>query len=127
MNDTSPGRIKMRFALVNGQRHEAQPNLVGKCQNCDRPMVAKCGEVRIWHWAHQGKRFCDPWWENKTEWHRKWQAEFPDAWQEIVHHDETGEKHIADLKTDRGWIIEFSNIRTSTPKSVDLAMRFIGK
>ena len=91
MNDTSPGQIKMRFALVNGQRHEAQPNLVGKCPICDRPTVARCGEVRIWHWAHQGiNGSCDPWWENKTEWHRKWQAEFPDAWQEIVHQVEQG-------------------------------------
>ena len=81
----------MRVALINGQRHEAQPNLVAKCPipTCDRPMVAKCGELRIWHWAHQGKRSCDPWWENKTEWHVKWQGEFPDAWQEIVHHAET--------------------------------------
>ena len=101
----------MRFALINGQRHEAQPNLVAKCPipTCDRPMVAKCGELRIWHWAHQGKRSCDPWWENKTEWHVKWQGEFPDAWQEIVHHAETGEKHIADVKTDRGWFIEFQH------------------
>jgi len=109
MNDTSPGRIKTRFALVNGQRREAQPSLSGKCQLCDRPMVAKCGEVRIWHWAHQGGCSCDRWWENKTEWHRKWQAEFPDAWQEIVRHAETGEKHIADVKTDRDWVIEFQH------------------
>ena len=109
MNDTSTGRIKTRFALVNGQRHEAQPKLVGKCLFCDRPMVAKCGEVRARHWAHQGKSTCDPWWENKTEWHRKWQAQFPDAWQEVVHHAETGEKHLADVKTDRGWIIEFQH------------------
>jgi competence protein CoiA len=43
----------MEFSLVNGQRHEAQPNLSGKCQVCDQPAVAKCGEVKIWHWAHK--------------------------------------------------------------------------
>ena len=67
----------MKFALVNGQRQEARPNLSGKCPNpnCDRPMVAKCGEVKIWHWAHQGSRPCgDPGWENETEWHLKWKG-----------------------------------------------------
>ena len=97
----------MKFALVNGQRQDAQPSLSGKCPACDHPMVAKCGEVRIWHWAHEGSRSCDPWWENETEWHRAWKGQFPVNWQEVVHQAETGEKHIADVKTDRGWVIEF--------------------
>ena len=99
----------MKFALANGQREEAQPNLSGKCPTCDRPMVAKCGEARMWHWAHQGSRFCDPWWENETEWHRAWKGQFPVNCQEVVHQTETGEKHIADVKTDRGWVIEFQH------------------
>jgi competence protein CoiA len=99
----------MKFALVSGQRQEAQPNLAGKCQTCDQPMVAKCGEVRIWHWAHLGGRLCDPWWENETVWHRAWKNRFPIDWQEVVHYAETGEKHISDVNTDRGWIIEFQH------------------
>ena len=99
----------MKFALVNGQRFEAQPNLSGECPICNHAMVAKCGEVKIWHWAHKGRRFCDPWWENETEWHRKWKAEFPDAWQEIVRHAEDGTKHIADIETEHGWVIEFQH------------------
>src|SRR6266852_5857817 len=99
----------MKFALVNGQRQEAQPNLLGKCPTCDHPMVAKCGEVKIWHWAHQGRHFCDPWWENETEWHRGWKGQFPVDWQEIVHYAEDRERHIADVKTDRGWILEFQH------------------
>ena len=51
----------------------------------------------------KGRRFCDPWWENETEWHRAWKDQFPADWQEIVHHAEDGEKHIADVKTDR-WL-----------------------
>jgi competence protein CoiA len=99
----------MKFALVNRQRQEAQPNLSGNCQTCDHPMVAKCGEVRIWHWAHLGGRHCDPWWENETQWHRAWKGRFPVDWQEVVHRAETGEKHISDVKTDRGWVIEFQH------------------
>ena len=97
----------MKFAHVNEQRQEAQPGLSGNCLICDHPMVAKCGEVKIWHWAHQGKRVRDPWWENETEWHRNRKGQFPAHWQEVVQHAATGEKHIADVKTDRGWVIEF--------------------
>lgn len=97
----------MKFALVNEQRQQAGHSLLGKCPICGNPMIAKCGEVRIWHWAHQGKRFCDSWWENESEWHRAWKAQFPDAWQEVVHPAENGKKHIADVRTERGWVIEF--------------------
>jgi competence protein CoiA len=105
----STGRVEYEYALVNGQRQEAQPNLSGECPNCTGPMVAKCGEVRAKHWAHVGKRICDPWWENETEWHRAWKGQFPADWQEIVHPGENGEKHIADVKTDQGWVLEFQH------------------
>src|SRR5262245_54044994 len=109
----------MRFALVGGQRQEAQPGHLGKCRACDHPMIAKCGEHRVWHWAHKGRRLCDPWWENETEWHRAWKDQFPADWQEIVHHAENGERHIADVKTHDGWVIEFqhSNIRPDERRS----------
>lgn len=72
-------------------------------------MIAKCGEVRVWHWAHQGRRHCDPWWENETEWHRNWKGHFPTDWQEIVQFAGDGERHIADVKTRHDWIIEFQH------------------
>jgi len=99
----------MKFSLVNGQRQEAQPSLSGKCPVCDQVMVARCGEVNIWHWAHKGRRTCDLWWENETEWHRTWKGQFPESWQEIVHRSDSGEKHIADVKTDHGWVLEFQH------------------
>ncbi len=99
----------MKFALVSGQRQEAQPNLSGECPVCGSPMIARCGEVRLWHWAHKGRRLCDPWWENETEWHRAWKDLFPVGWQEFVQHDGDGERHIADVKTDDGWVIEFQH------------------
>ena len=99
----------MKFALVNNERQEAQPNLRGICVCCANSMVAKCGKVRIHHWAHQRSNLCDSWWESETEWHRNWKNQFPIDWQEIVHHAEDGEKHIADIKTQEGWTIEFQN------------------
>ena len=72
-------------------------------------MVAKCGERRVWHWAHRSKRHCDPWWGPETEWHSAWKNQFPDDWQEVLHRAAGGEKHIADVKTDYGLVIEFQH------------------
>lgn len=99
----------MKFALVEGKRREAEPNLSGECLFCGSPMVARCGEVRIWHWAHKGRRVCDPWRENETHWHRDWKNQFPVEWQEVAQHAEDGERHIADVKTGDGWVIELQH------------------
>lgn len=108
-NTDSPKSDKggVKFALVNEVRREPHPGLTGLCTLCRSPMVAKCGNVRIWHWAHYGVRNCDPWWENETEWHRNWKGHFPPDWQEVEHRSETGERHRADVKTDRGRVFEF--------------------
>ncbi len=99
----------MKFALVNSQRQEAESQLKGVCIGCGYPVVAKCGEQRIHHWAHKAKIQCDPWWERETAWHRSWKNQFPEDWQEIVHLADNGEKHVADVKTQDGWIIEFQH------------------
>ncbi len=99
----------MKYALVEGERQEAQPGRSGQCLCCKRPVVAKCGAVRIWHWAHRGRLECDHWWEIETEWHRAWKGHFPKEWQEVVHYAENGEKHIADVKIDQGYVIEFQH------------------
>lgn len=99
----------MKFADIAGQRCEAQPGLTGTCPSCGAAVVAKCGDHRVWHWAHRGVRACDPWWESETEWHRAWKNEFPADWQEVVHFAQNGEKHVADVKTESGMVIEFQH------------------
>ena len=104
----------MRFALVNNERSEAIPKLKGECAGCGQPVIAKCGKKRIWHWAHDAKKACDKWWETETDWHRGWKDKFPREWQEIIHHDEkSGEKHIADVRTEHGFVIEFQHSHLS--------------
>lgn len=77
---------------------------------CNGDTIAKCGPQIIHHWAHKSLKHCDTWWENETEWHRLWKAEFPKEWQEVVHFNSyDGEKHIADVKTAKGLVIEFQN------------------
>src|SRR5262245_29888544 len=105
---TSTGS-KMRFALVNGQRQEAQPGLSGQCPGCESPVRARCGVHRVWHWAHKGNRNCDPWWEPETEWHRNWKNQFPVSWQEFPQRAPDGELHRADVKTEAGCVIEFQH------------------
>lgn len=100
----------MQLALVDGQRRTPELHLKGACPACGQAALSKCGSKVIWHWAHNGKRHCDPWWENETEWHRKWKSLFPESQREIVHFDQlTGEKHVADIKTSRGMVIELQH------------------
>lgn len=99
----------MKFALIDGERCEPQPGLIGQCPGCGATVLAKCGEVRIWHWAHKGKLSCDPWWESETPWHRAWKNLFPVEWQEVPMRAESGELHIADVRTPGGLVLEFQH------------------
>jgi hypothetical protein len=99
----------MKFASIEGQRREAQPGLSGTCASCRETVVAKCGKLRVGHWAHKGVRVCDRWWESETEWHRNWKNEFPANWQEVVQIAPNGEKHVADIRTENGIVIEFQH------------------
>lgn len=98
----------MKYAMVDGQRREALPGLLGKCPKCDTVMTPKCGRFRVAHWAHPAGSF-DHQWELETEWHRNWKECFPREWREIVHQASNGERHIADVKTGHGLVIEFQH------------------
>ncbi len=101
---------KMLFASVDGKKTKATKGAKGLCRYCGSELIAKCGDVRIHHWAHKANRNCDdPWWENETHWHRSWKGKFPDEWQEIIHKAPDGEKHIADVKTKEGCVLEFQH------------------
>ena len=100
----------MKYALVNDERVEAQKGMRGICPVCHKPVIARCGNIKVNHWAHSNSAQCDKWWEAETEWHRAWKNLFPKEWQEIIAYDEkTGEKHVADIKTDKDLVIEFQH------------------
>lgn len=91
---------------------------------CKAEVVSKCGKKVVWHWAHTSKKHCDLWWENETPWHREWKSRFPGDWQEVIQFDPiTGEKHIADVKTASGLVIEFQNSPLSS-EELDLREKF---
>lgn len=100
----------MKFALVDNQRVEAEKGKIGLCPGCMQPVIAKCGSLKVNHWAHKANKSCDTWFEPETQWHRDWKNLFPLEWQEIFLTDEsTGEKHIADIKSPLGFIVEFQH------------------
>lgn len=96
----------MEFALYNGRRETARPGGKAICPQCGSQMIAKCGPRVMHHWAHYGRRNCDPWWENETSWHREWKGRFPEDCREVSHLAPDGEIHRADIKTRNGIVIE---------------------
>jgi hypothetical protein len=96
----------MQYAVVDGERREAFFSGKALCSMCGSAMLAKCGPCVIHHWAHFGRRNCDPWWENETPWHREWKSRFPQDYREICHVASDGEVHRADIKTPNGIVIE---------------------
>ena len=100
----------MLVAEVDGKRCKATKNTKGICPYCKSEVIAKCGEQKIAHWAHKSCQVCDNWHDKETEWHLMWKNYFPVSWQEIIKYDEiTGEKHIADVCTEKGFILEFQH------------------
>lgn len=100
----------MKFAIVDHVSVQAQPGLKGICPGCGGTVLAKCGTERLHHWAHQTIKACDIWYEPETEWHRAWKNNFPSEWQEIFLPDpQTGEKHMADVRTSHGVVLEFQH------------------
>jgi competence protein CoiA len=100
----------MRFAIVDNRKVEAKTGSIANCPGCYQPVIAKCGDHRVHHWAHSKNKMCDTWWEPETEWHRNWKGKFPEEWQEdFLIDNKTGEKHIADIRTDKGLVIEFQH------------------
>lgn len=100
----------MKFAIVGNNKHQKPAKgIKGVCPFCGETLVARCGNIRMHHWAHPSDSQC-PYKENKGEWHIDWQNEFPDDWQEVLLVDPaTNEKNIADIQTLTGFVLEFQH------------------
>src|SRR3989339_151609 len=104
----------MLFAIVNGEKVEAIPKTLGKCQLCERNVFSKCGEINIWHWAHHKDESCESWYEPETEWHKNWKLAFGKDNCEIVI-SKDGVRHIADIQTKDNVVIELQNSPIQKP------------
>lgn len=54
---------------------EAVPRARSTCPHCDGDLIAKCGPIVTWHWAHIASD-CDPWTEPESQWHIDWKKWF---------------------------------------------------
>ena len=103
----------MNIALKNNKRVEASPGQTASCPVCGDSVVSKCGQIKVWHWAHKSAD-CDHWSEPESEWHKNWKNKFPLHWQEVV----IG-KHRADIKTP----VKVIEIQSSNISSGDIIER----
>lgn len=103
----------MKYALVNDEKIEATPRQQAKCLCWGNDVISKCGELKLWHWAHAKNQICDDWYEPETEWHRDWKFLFGKEHSEVIIKKE-GKKHIADVLTWGGVVIELQNSPIST-------------
>jgi competence CoiA-like predicted nuclease len=106
----------MLYALNSeNQKIRAYPKGRGVCPLCGSDMIAKCGKIIIWHWAHKELTKCDSFRESETEWHRGWKSDIvPECCEVILENwidGELEERHIADIRNDNGTVIELQHSR----------------
>jgi competence CoiA-like predicted nuclease len=95
----------MLYAVRGGEKVKARPEQRGTCPNCNHEVIAKCGEINIWHWAHLPSVECDSWAECESAWHLLWKSYFPPEFVEVPI-IKGGKRHVADIRTRSGLIIE---------------------
>jgi hypothetical protein len=61
----------------NGTRIRAHRNACAACPHCRGPLIPKCGEIKIHHWAHKEAKSC-PYSSGTTLWHYEWLVNFDD-------------------------------------------------
>ena len=90
--------------LLDLARTRSHPGERSACPCCYGLLIAKCGSINIWHWAHESLTDCDHWSEGISEWHLAWQLLVKESCREVV----IGE-HRADIRLRTGQIIELQH------------------
>ena len=88
----------------DGARVEARPGERAMCPGCGGDVIAKCGEINIWHWAHEADADCDTWHEAESAWHREWKRAAAPEQCEV----DFGQ-HRADIVGKHGTVIELQH------------------
>jgi competence CoiA-like predicted nuclease len=84
----------MYIALENNHRVRPSKQLRrAVCQCCDSPVIAKTGDKKVWHWAHEFLGNCSQ--KSKGEWHYLWQDFFNEDEVEVT--DPKWPHNIADI------------------------------
>jgi competence protein CoiA len=89
---------------ASGKKVVASPGALGRCPGCGEELIPKCGSLISWHWAHQAREDCDPWWEPECAWHLEWKGLVDPQYCEVV----MGE-HRADICSSTGLVVELQH------------------
>lgn len=98
----------MLWAIVDNEKVDPTPKTYGACPFCGGKVLSKCGEVKVWHWAHFKDENCDTWYEPESYWHLHWKMTFGKDNAEIVIKKD-GKWHVADIFTESEIVIEMQN------------------
>lgn len=93
---------------TSGEKVQAEPGAMATCPECAQPVIAKCGEIKIWHWAHVASSTCDAWGEPESAWHLEWKSRWPASQVEVVI-ERNGKRHRADIRSGGGVVIELQH------------------
>jgi competence protein CoiA len=103
--ESPPRPRSMLYALdATGERIRARRGLPAVCPLCREPMLAKCGEIVIWHWAHISREECDAWAEPESDWHRRWKLCLEGLETEVLMGP-----HRADIVAPDGRVVELQH------------------
>lgn len=108
----------MIYALIGGDRSLAIPDSKGVCPVCGDGVISKCGDIKVWHWAHKAGFDCDDFKEGESLWHRSWKELFPERNREVIVR-RGGDIHFADVKTDYQLVIELQNSSINFEKIIE--------
>lgn len=99
----------MFYALdENKIRIEPSPGLRATCPTCDSAVIAKCGQIVAWHWAHAIGGDCDSFSEGETKWHLWWKGQALPERCEVRMSGPDGD-HRADVVGAGGIVVELQN------------------
>jgi competence protein CoiA len=111
----------MLTATIGEKRVAARHGLQAVCPGCRAPVIAKCGEIKAWHWSHLATSDCDPWFEPECAWHLAWKRGTPADRVEVVMGP-----HRADMVCPDGTVIELQHSSLS-PAQVRERETFYGR
>ncbi|HEU5087968.1 MAG TPA: competence protein CoiA family protein [Roseiflexaceae bacterium] len=104
---------------------EPAPGLRALCPDCHEPVLAKCGAINVWHWAHERGDDCDTWSEAESKWHRAWKAHWPMRLVEVSMQRD-GVRHRADIVGRAGVVLELQH-SSITPVEIAAREAFYGR
>lgn len=87
---------------------EAFPGGRSICPGCRAEVIAKCGQIKVPHWAHRVND-CDSWAEPETAWHRNWKLLLREKYGATLEVVMGNGEHRADAVLPDGTVVELQH------------------